>query len=110
MSETVNIDEELLTIVSELNIDSRSDVPTISSKRPFGNSDYYYDILRLTDNLEEHTNEHGEIEDTGKEIVEDYLDRLSPALEILSQNLELEEGVYKRQSNLDEWKLSENLD
>jgi hypothetical protein len=105
MVETVEIDDELLTLVNKISIDTRSDKPQIRSKRPFGNSDYYHDVLRHTGNLDKYTNEYNEISDEGKEFVEEKLTDVRYALEILTQELNLEKGLYKKTDS--EWALEE---
>lgn len=95
MNTTIEIDEEILDLLENLNVERRSDLPQISSKRPFGNSDYYKDILQRTGNFDMYSNEYGEINDEGKEIVEEYIRRTKIAFTILLENQELECGTYE---------------
>jgi hypothetical protein len=94
MDKKVTLDENVIELMNRLNVDRKSDTPQFSSKRPFGNSDYYRDVLEVIGRYEELSNEYGEISDEGKEVVEEHLDLCTVALEIFSDQLGLETGVY----------------
>lgn len=96
MAETVTVDEDVLTLVENLNIDRRSNKPQISSKRPFGNSDYHRDVLRRIGRKEEFSNEWGEVSNEGIKLAEEYLERTKTALKVLVQVQNLEKGTYKK--------------
>lgn len=97
VDDTVQITPDVITLVEELEVDYKTDKPQIVSKRPFGNSDYYKDVLELTGQLDEHTNDYGAISDEGKEVVEDLLHHTTLAMDILFKTQNLEVGTYERE-------------
>lgn len=101
MKEEITVNEDMLRLISELNIDDKKEKPLISSKRPFGNSDYYRDVLRITGNFEKYTNQYGEISKEGKNYVETILEDVSVVLDILVQTQKLETGHYQKEKG--EW-------
>jgi predicted RNA-binding protein Jag len=98
MKEEITVNEDMLRLVSELNFDHKKEKPLISSKRPFGNSDYYKDVLRITGNFEKYTNQYEEISKEGQNYVETILEDVSVVLEILVQTQKLETGHYQKEN------------
>jgi hypothetical protein len=97
----ITVTETHLKLVQNLNIDTRSEVPQISSKRPFGNSSYYDHVLELTGNEEppyvEPVDENITdfyLTDEGREYVESMLDDIQGILQILTDTLSVTTGTY----------------
>lgn len=99
MAHSVTVTEEVIDLIEQLNIDRHSDIPQISSKRPFGNSDYYTDVLRVAGEYDELTDEHNQLTQEGRERAEELFDTVTEALKILVTTQELEVGVYQKTSD-----------
>lgn len=88
-----------IRLVQRLNIRQKDGLPNISSKRPFGNSSYYKDILKITNNDEEPFIERNKYEDIlvtekGVEKADKLMEELVTVLEILQDTLRLEPATY----------------
>jgi hypothetical protein len=94
MERRIIIDSNVVELLKRLNVSRREDTPQISSKRPFGNSDYYKDVLEIIGRYEEFSSEDGFISEEGKRFVEEYLEMTRIALEIFTDQLSVETGVY----------------
>lgn len=98
------VTEEHITLLQRLCLDTRDEKPQISSKRPFGNSDYYTDVLKLTDNYQEPHIEDplddGDyiLTENGKAKAETLLNETQTALEILLTNLTIQPTTYTKQN------------
>jgi len=98
------IDSNTIKLIENLNVSSHTDKPAISRKRPFGNSDYYIQVLDIieTDETVYEDKRDRVLSDRGREIVEMYFERVKVAMKILFANRSIETGTYK-QSTSGEW-------
>lgn len=99
MAHSVMVTETVLELVERVNLERHSDIPQISSKRPFGNSDYYCDVLRVAGEHEELTDEHNQLTQDGRERAEELFDRVNDALKVLFTTHSLEVGKYQKTSD-----------
>ena len=98
------IDSNTIKLVENLNVSSYTDIPTISKKRPFGNSDYYIQVLDIIETNETVYEDKQDriLSDKGREIVEMYFERVKTAMKILFANKSIKTGTYEKDSS-GEW-------
>jgi len=98
------IDSNTIKLIENLNVSHYDDTPTISKKRPFGNSDYYIQVLEIIENDETVYEDKQDrvLSDRGREIVEMYLERVKTAMKILFANKSIETGTYEKDTS-GEW-------
>ena len=97
------IDSNTLKLVENLNVSRYTDIPTISKKRPFGNSDYYIqvlDIIETNETVYEDKQDHV-LSDRGREMVEMYFERVKAAMKILFAEKSIETGTYEQEPSGD---------
>ena len=98
------IDSNTIKLIENLNVSRYDDIPTISKKRPFGNSDYYIQVLEIidTDETVYEDKQDRVLSDRGREIVEMYFERVKTGIKILFANRKIETGTYKQKPS-GEW-------
>ncbi len=83
--------EQHLKLLKSIYITDYDGVPTVDSKRPFGNSSITYDIAEILDI--EYDEDEG-LSDEQESLCIDLFEELTEALQIVLQNAEVELGDY----------------